>query len=430
MHIYFSGIGGVAIGPLAMLAQDAGYQVSGSDLAESEMTELLRKRGVEVAIGQDGSAITAIHTKTSIDWFVHSSALPESHPELSFAQKQGIKISKRSELINQVIRDKNLKLIAVSGTHGKTTTTGMLVWLFKQLGLPVSYSIGTTISFGPPAQYQAGSEYFVYECDEFDRNFLDFQPEISLITSLDHDHADTYPSEADYLAAFNQFASQSKLCITWQSVADKLEVSPALLVLPDDRALNWVPLVGEHNRRNGWLAATPIDRKVQPSDGSSQAWQNLLAKLKDFPGTNRRFEKLADNLYSDYGHHPTEIAATIQMAREVNQQVVVVYQPHQNIRQHELLGNKGYKDCFNGAKKVYWLTTYLSREYKDLDMITPDRLIASSQQSDIIEQAEMNRKLWQNITEAREAGSLVLCMSAGNLDAWLRAQLKTGPQES
>lgn len=419
MHIYFSGIGGVAIGPLAMLAQDAGYQVSGSDLAESEMTRMLEERGIKVVIGQDGSAISDAHDAQPIDWFVYSSALPQSHPEVSFAKDQAIKTSKRGELINLILKEKDLKLIAVSGTHGKTTTTGLLIWLFKKLNLPISYSIGTSLSFGPPAQYEEGSNFFVYECDEFDRNFLDFNPEVSLITSLDYDHADTYPTEADYLAAFNQFVAQSKLCITWQDVADKLKSPDSLFALPEDRNFNLIKLAGLHNRRNAWLAATAVNRLGLVND-DLEAWNDLLEKFSDFPGTNRRFEKLADNLYSDYGHHPTEIAATIAMAKEVNENVVVVYQPHQNIRQHELLQNHGYKDCFAGAKKVYWLPTYLSREYKDLNTLNPEELIATSKQQNIMEVAEMNDQLWQHINDARQFGSLVLCMSAGDLDSWLR----------
>ena len=168
MNIYFSGIGGVGIGPLAMLALDAGYAVGGSDIKESDMTKLLSQRGANVRIGQDGSQIKSEHNKYPIDWLVHSSALADDHPELKFARDNKIRTSKRDEFINIILKEKNLSMLAVAGTHGKTTTTGMLIWLFKSLNIPFSYSVGTTLTFGPPAQYQNGSEYFVYECDEFD----------------------------------------------------------------------------------------------------------------------------------------------------------------------------------------------------------------------------------------------------------------------
>ena len=194
MHVYCSGIGGVGIGPLAMLALDAGYEVSGSDAQNSEMVELLQKRGATISLTQTGAEIAAAHQQKPIDWFIYSSALKEDHPELLFAGKNGIRTSKRDDFLNELISVHELQLIAVAGTHGKTTTTGMLVWALQQLKVPVSYSIGTSLSFGPPAQYTPGSEFFIYECDEFDRNFLHFHPQLSLIPSVDYDHADTYPT--------------------------------------------------------------------------------------------------------------------------------------------------------------------------------------------------------------------------------------------
>ena len=188
MNIFFSGIGGVGIGPLAEIACDVGYEVTGSDLEESLMTNELRKRGVKINIGQDGSFLKACHDQKPIDWLIYSASLPAGHPELVLAQQLGIKIAKRDELIAHIIEEKGLKLIGVAGTHGKTTTTGMMIWTMLQLGIPVSYSIGTTITFGPSGKYDPDSQYFIYECDEFDRNFLHFRPSLSLITSVDYDH--------------------------------------------------------------------------------------------------------------------------------------------------------------------------------------------------------------------------------------------------
>jgi len=182
MNIYFSGLGGVGIGPLVEIARDAGHTIMGSDLTDSLITKELRSQGVMVNIGQDGSFLQKSHTVTPIDWFVYTSALPDDHAELLLARELGIRMSKRDEFLAYILQEKDLKLIAIAGTHGKTTTTGMMVWLMKQLGLPVSYSVGTTISFGPSGQFDPKSEYFIYECDEYDRNFLNFHPYLSLIT--------------------------------------------------------------------------------------------------------------------------------------------------------------------------------------------------------------------------------------------------------
>ncbi len=421
MHVYCSGIGGVGIGPLAMLALDASYVVSGSDLKAGEMTQLLTERGAEVLIGQDGSQISGVQIRQPIDWFVYSSALPDNHPELLFAKEHNLKTSKRDEFINELLKDKDLSMIAVAGTHGKTTVTGMIVWLFKQLNVPISYSIGTTISFGPPAQYQAGSEYFVYEADEFDRNFLHYKTKVSAITSVDFDHVYTYPTQADYNYAFTDFIDQSGYTLLWQNDADKLNIndkSTVEILAESDPGVSRLKLPGEHTRRNAWLAVQTIHQLLPEHDT-----QKLIEIVSAFPGTNRRFEKLAMNIYTDYAHHPTEIAATIQAALEINKDVVIIYQPHQNVRQHEIMAEGGYKNAFVGATHVYWLPTYLSREHDDQAVIPASTLIESTTNRTNITEATMNQSLADAVHKHQHDGDLVLAMSAGSLDAWLRQNI-------
>ncbi len=399
MHIYFSGIGGVGLGPLAEIALDAGYQVSGSDIAESPITKQLEARGAKVNIGQDASYLAKVQTDQPIDWLVYTSALPRNHPELEFASRHKIRVSKRDELLAKIIKDKNLKLIAIAGTHGKTTTTAMLVWLFKKLGLPVSYSIGSTISFGPSGKFDSASQYFIYECDEFDRNFLHFHPELSIITNIDYDHSDTYATKKDYQEAFGQFMSQS------QSVIRQ----------PYANIAKSIKLAGQHNRQNGALAIQAVHQIT------NQPMEKVAQTLNSFPGSARRFEKLADNLYSDYGHHPAEIAATLQMAHELSNHVALVYQPHQNIRQHEIKDQ--YIDCMAQAEMIYWLPTYLSREDPDLPILKPKELIKNLTNYEAVELADLDDELWRHIQAERKAGTLVLAMGAGSIDDWLRQHL-------
>lgn len=420
MRIYFAGIGGVGIGPLAAIAKEAGYNVAGYDQAASPMTEELAAKGIPVSIGAGLAEITAAHKARPIDWLVVTAALPNDDPVLQFARDNHIRISKRDEFINQIIKDKRQRLIAVSGTHGKTTTTAMITWLFDQFDIPESHSIGTRVSFAPSGSFSDDGQCFIYEADEYDRNMLHFRPEISLITSLDYDHPDVYKTVDDYKEAFRQFVAQSKRVYAWQQDLDYIGIksSENKITAVDDLLSQeeTVKLPGAHNRRNALLAAAVFDM-LFPELGFEQ----IIAAMNRFPGTQRRFERLAEGIYSDYGHHPVEIAATLQMANEISKRVVLVYQPHQNVRQHEIANE--YHDSFKAAQHVYWLPTYLTREDPQLPVLTPKQLIAKLDNPKIAEPADMNEELIAAIRRELAHGSLVLTMGAGDIDKWIREHL-------
>lgn len=421
MNVYFSGLGGVGIGPLAEIAHDAGYTVTGSDLAESSLTRELEKKGVHVSIGQDGSYLRAVHEKTPLDWFVYTSALPHDHPELVAARSLGIHAAKRDEFLAQLIEERHLKLIAMAGTHGKTTTTAMMVWVLQQLHIPVSYSVGTTLSFGPSGAYDPASQYFIYECDEYDRNLLHFHPYLSLISAIDYDHPDIYPTQESYNETFRTFIAQSTHTIAWQKDLDHIQQQPVaqdaekdITALTPDEVVP-LHLVGEHNRRNATLVLKGLERLNLGTDTENGKI------LEQFPGGDRRFEKLADNLYSDYGHHPEEIAATLQLAREVSPHIVLVYQPHQNWRQYALRDH--YTTQFKAAEKIIWLPTYLTRENPNQATLTPQEITQNIINREDIAYAELNDALWHDIEDYRRQGFLVLCMGAGTIDGWVRKHL-------
>ncbi len=413
MRIYFSGIGGVGIGPLSRIALGAGYDVCGSDKSPSLITDELEAAGIAISFDQSGEYLRSEHKKVPFDWFIHTAALPNNHPELVLARELGIKTSKRDELLAQIIADKNLKLIAIAGTHGKTTATSMLVWAMQQLQIPVSYSVGSTLSFAPSGEFNENSQFFVYECDEFDRNFLHFSPEISVITSVDYDHPDTYPTEKSYLEAFHEFGEKSKKVIVWQENSTIFNTKNLITLSSADQNIT---IPGEHNRKNATLIIEAL-KHMNISANKSAIYQ----AINSFPGSGRRFEKLADNLYSDYGHHPIEIRATLQMARELSDQVILVYQPHQNVRQYEII-DQYTADIFRDADEVYWLPTYLTRENPDLPILTPQQLTKNIV-PEKLHFAKLDDNLWQNITTAQKSGKLVLCMGAGTIDGWIREQL-------
>ncbi len=417
MNVYFSGLGGVGIGPLAEIARDAGLNVTGSDATETLVTEELRDQGMVINIGQDGTFLKECHEKAPLDWFVYTAALPADHAELAMARQLGIRMGKRDEFLAEFIAEHNLKLIAVSGTHGKTTTTGMTVWALQQLDIPISYSVGSTLTFGPSGAYNPKSSYFVYECDEYDKNFLHFKPYLSLLTSIDYDHPDTYPTEEEYKQAFRQYVGQSSQTIAWQNDLDYIAqpVNESIWSLAPHERLD-IQLAGEHNRRNATLVFKALEylNIGEP--------EQRLKVLEHFPGTDRRFEKLAINIYSDYGHHPEEIAATLQMAHEISDDIVLVYQPHQNWRQHFIRDQ--YTNQFEFARKIYWAPTYLTRENPDQAILTPQELTQNIVNKDSIVYSDLNDQLWDEVMIARDNGSLILFMGAGTIDQWVRSKLK------
>lgn len=426
MHIYFSGIGGTAIGPLAQIAQQAGYDVSGSDKQDSQYIEYLHKKGiVDIHIGQDRESIAKVHKINPIDWYVYSSAVAIENadaPELQFVKENRIKYSKRDELLNQIIKDKKLKLLAIAGTHGKTTTTAMAIWLFKELGIPTSYSVGAKISFGDMGTFKQGSEYFIYEADEFDRNFLAFNPNISLITGVTYDHHEIFLTRKDYQSAFIEFIDKSQKTYIWQEDADYLNIKtqPNITILnPTTPLLNTLSIAGKYNRLDAWLVISAVKNITkEPVD-------KLISLMNRFPGLQRRMEQIIPNLYSDYAHTPEKIrgcmSVALELAKENKQNVIVVYEPLTNRRQHYMIND--YKDCFRGAGKVYWMPSYLAREDPNQRIIPPVEMISHLTNPSIAKPMERNTDLKQIIQDHLKAGDMVVGMAGGggdSLDEWLR----------
>jgi UDP-N-acetylmuramate--alanine ligase len=408
-----------------MIAKQAGYEVSGSDKQQSLETDALQQQGITVHIGQTAKQISAAHAKHPIDWLVYSSALSRenpNHPELVFAQQQGIKHSKRDELLTKIIEEHNLKLLAVAGTHGKTTTTAMAIWLFKELSIPASYSVGSRISFGPMGIYTPGSEYFVYECDEFDRNFLAFHPYVSAITGIAWDHHEIFPTQENYNDAFREFISQSQHTFAWRSDLTMLnleENSHIRVVDPLPGALNAIELFGSFTRQDAWLALLMVAFCTKTDV------ETLIAIMNRFPGLTQRMERLTPNLYTNYAHTPEKIrggmSAALEMAAEAKQELIILYEPLTNRRQYYI--KEDYKDCFAGAQKIYWVPTYLAREDPNQPVLTPADLIPYLSDPTIAEPALLDDTLEATIRKHMQHGDLVVAMGAaggGSLDEWLR----------
>ena len=413
------------MGPLALMARAAGFEVCGSDLSAGAIYDELIKAGIDVFIGEQDGEFLKKHLE-GLDWFCYTSALPKDHPELLMAKEAGVKVTKRDDLTAFLVEKLGLNMVAVAGTHGKTTTTAMIVWGALKFGLPVSYIVGTTLGFAPSGAYHPGDKFFVYEADEYDKNFLKYHPWLAVIPFVSYDHPDIYPTEEDYKKAFEQFEKQSEKVI---------KNSENGLILQNDKILEYVQdainkaefrLAGEARRNDARLALAALC-DIWGFHGRGVPYQDLVDHfvdiLNEFPGVGRRFEKLRDGLYTDYAHHPEEIKATMEIAKEQaeldgKKGVVVVYQPHQNTRQHAVKDN--YREAFVGADRIFWLPTYLTREDPNLPVLTPVDLAKNLVNEDVVEVAELSQGLEIRIRDYLEKGYLVVLMTAGPADDWLR----------
>lgn len=434
MNIYISGISGTGMGPLAIMAKRAGFSVFGSDLSEGAVSGELFAEEIPVKFGpQDGKFLQECHNENKIDWFVHTSALPKDAPELKLAEKLNLRISKRDELIAYLVEKLGLKMVAIAGTHGKTTTTALITWASLKLGLPVSYLVGSTLPFAEAGNYADDSKFLIYEADEYDRNFLKFNPWLSILTCVSYDHPDIYPTIEDYQDAFKRFIGQSEQVIIGEAAKQAARGVKAAKGEPENIQSELekyqiksedFTLAGEARREDARLAFVAITKMLEELGREMEA-EKIVEILNQFPGVGRRFERIADGVYTDYAHHPEEIAATIEIAKEEAKNlglkgVVAVYEPHQNTRQHEV--KDGYKNVFEGADDVFWLPTYLTREDPNLKILSPADFIAGLSNSSSAHPAELNQELSKKLHELKSEGKLILLMTAGPADKWFRDQ--------
>ncbi len=308
-RLHFIGIGGAGMSGLALVCRELGAAVSGSDRADSSYMERLRAAGLEPAVGHDAANLPEGAE------VVVSTAIAADNPELALARERGLAIRHRGELLAELCAEK--RLIAVAGTHGKTTTTAMLAWALRKLGADPAFFVGGEVpGLGPDgATANAGwgaGEWVVAEADESDASFLDLAPEIAVVTNVEMDHHSRWGSLAELRAAFERFAAGAR-------VAEFDPHSPE----PDELSLA-VP--GRHNVLNARAALAAAE--LAGFDVGAVA-----GALADFPGVHRRLElkggRDGARVYDDYAHHPTEVRAALEALREMEPtRLIAAFQPH------------------------------------------------------------------------------------------------------
>ncbi|MBX3311932.1 MAG: UDP-N-acetylmuramate--L-alanine ligase [Microbacteriaceae bacterium] len=339
---YFAGIGGTGMSAIASVFLDQGFRVFGSDPKASPTVDLLISRGAKVTTSQIDPL------PEGIDAFIFTGALKEDNPQYLEAQRLGIPVLHRSQALAYLARGK--RIIAVAGAHGKTTTTGMIATALSKMGADPSFVNGSPISALGTAAKIGKSDLFVIEADESDGSFLLYDTEVAVITNVDPDHLDFWETEERYVAAFAEFAEKATgAVVRWNGIEgvrrgitygleedsnvmlNLSEVSPRVKGTVDIAGVT-VPLelavAGKHNALNATAAmATLVGLGFNPVRASEA--------LAQFTGTSRRFELLGTPqgvaVYDDYAHHPTEVHATLAMAKSLNTtgRVIAVHQPHQ-----------------------------------------------------------------------------------------------------
>jgi UDP-N-acetylmuramate--alanine ligase len=356
--LHFIAIGGAGMSGLALVCHRLGAQVSGSDRAEGPYMEHLRAAGLAPRIGHDPDAVPADAE------VVVSTAVSEDNPELEVARQRGQRVIHRGELLAEICATK--RLLAVAGTHGKTTTAGMLAHALRAIGADPAFLLGGELpgigEGGRPANAGWGKgEWVVAEADESDASFLRLRPEVAVITNVELDHHSHWPSRVALMEAFSRFCEPAEgLALPADGTLDELANGKRIAGFDAERPgppLN-LRVPGRHNLLNARSALAALELAGFELDAPAEA-------LESFPGMLRRLELKGYRdgavIYDDYAHHPTEVAASLAALRELQpRRLIAVFQPHLYSRTKALAG--GFGRALAAADEVAVLDVYPARE--------------------------------------------------------------------
>jgi UDP-N-acetylmuramate--alanine ligase len=442
-NVHIVGIGGAGMSAIAELLLKSGFSVSGSDLASGEVIEKLRELGAVVHQGHQ-----AEHVGTS-DVVVYSSAVrPESNVEILAAEKLGIPVIKRDEMLGELMRYKSG--ICVSGTHGKTTTTAMIATMLLDAGESPTVMIGGVSDFLKGSTVVGEGKYMVIEADEYDRAFLKLTPTIAVVNSLESEHMDTYGTMDGLRDSFAQFANKVPFygrvicCVDWPEIRRLIPrlnrrhttfgIDEPADVMASDIELNEagsmftvrafgethtgvrLGVPGRHNVLNALAAfSTGLELGLQPD--------RIIAGLARYSGMRRRFQiryKGQEGLLviDDYAHHPSEVKATVRAAREgwKEHRIVAVFQPHLFSRTAEFADEFGW--ALSRADMVYVAGIYPSRELAaDFPGVTGELVAEAARRAGAknVVFAQAREELLTLLREQAAPDTLILFMGAGDI---------------
>jgi len=441
--IYIIGVWWIGISWLARYYYSCGYEVHGSDSSDSELTQKLAEEGIFVQIG-----IFPDKIDTSFDLVVYSGAIPTNHAQLQKAQSLGIATCSYSEALAHVANTK--KLIAVAGSHGKSTTTALVSLVLKNSSIGVNALVGSLLKeFDGKNTHFSGSPLFVLEACEYKRQFLAYRPHIGIVTNIDLDHLDYYKDEADYVQAFEQyienivpqgFAILDANDMHTQELAGKRTDIEYILVDQEKYTYFYakksvsfpefsLQVPGEHILFDAKIAFT-VGNIFQISQ------ENIINTLTNYTGIWRRSEIVGETphqnmILSDYGHHPKEISLTLWAIKKkyTKKMLVVIFQPHQYSRTLELL--EDFKNCFSAADVLLVTDIYESRDsQEDKEKMDAKRFTQFLNHPRKIYTGNLDETLqiWNMIDQQHPQQILVVLQWAGDVDT-LREGMKKKEEE-
>ena len=411
--IHFIGIGGIGMSALARHFLAEGVTVSGSDRSPSPITEALEGEGVYFFASQAKENITP-----NIDLVVYTEAMTQDHEELVEAHVLGIKTRSYFEALGLVANGHYV--IAIAGAHGKTTTTAMLIDIFEDAGLDPSAVVGSLRARTGKNYRQGKSKYFIVEACEYKRDFLHLEPDILILTNIEAEHLDYYKDLDDVIDAFHSLAAKVPengfiLCNP-KDLAIKRVIEGVSAKIVDTTifidTLMPMKVPGLHNRLNAAQALACAARVGISEEAAKET-------LAHFTGTWRRFERKGTMssgalVYDDYGHHPTEIAATLQGARELypDKKILLVYQPHMYSRTYALFDD--FVTALSKADEVFLLPIYAARE-ENVSGVTSMQLRDAVRKNILVQSFETFAEVVTEVKKQADNNTVVLVMGAGDV---------------
>lgn len=387
MRIHFVGIGGVGMAGLALLEKSLGNDVSGCDLRAGPRTHWLEENGIRFAEGHSSEHVG------EADVVIATPAVSRSNPEIAAAVESG-KLRYRGEVLAEIASSR--ETIAVCGSHGKTTTATFIAKLLLALGEDVAWAIGGETGSFPVAR--AGKGPLVVEADESDGTLALYHASVLVVTNCEYDHPDHFKTPADYFACYDAARANAGTVIESQSLA------------PD----GWdIPVVGEHNFRNARTAIEVALMRGHSREAIAAVLPRVVSELPD-----RRFQKLAEGVYTDYAHHPTEMKCAVAMAREVCEgRLRVLFQPHRYSRTKALI--KDFPSAFALADEVVLCPTYAAFEEPVEGGSSEDLYAECAAQLDFPRQslvlAQSCEEAWRHASRAMRKGDVTLILGAGDI---------------